>query len=567
MSRLAFLLPLLPAALIALWLQRVDEVALRWQLARGQFWALEAQFLLLGGLTAKNLPRFVRSLELDRRGYRAAAAVSVLMLALAGGVAPRANRIFYDEHIYQGVGQNLSDLHLAQMCNDGTVEYGSLQCLNGEYNKQPYGYPYLLSLGYRLFGVHEWVAHGLNLLCAVGLVWVVFLGSSALLGDPRAGLYGAVVLSLAPQQLMWSHTAAVEPSAALGVGLAVIAALHHVRERSTASLLWVVVATAFAVKFRPESVLVIPLVGLIFLLQAPGELARPRVGLAAALGLVLCALDVAHLWAVRGEPWGATGPSISLAFFWPNLRVNGGFYVDGARFPAVYALLALVGLGARPLRGSVLLGLWFLAFWGVFLFFYAGSYGYGADVRFSLVSMAPLAALAGQGASRLHAFCERSGLRAPRPWLALGGALLVQFSWYLPQVRAIGEEAWSSRADVEFAKRLIPDLPRNSVVLTHNPSIFLLNGVNAAQMSLAARDAGFVTNVLGVRYGNGVFLHWNAWCNFDDPLQRQFCADALQLFPSEVFREYGERGFKFAFYRLKPEGVTLQRVPVSGEPR
>jgi hypothetical protein len=567
MSRLAFLLPLVVAALIATWLHRGDEVTLRWQLARWQFWSLEAQFLLLAGLTAKNLPRFVRSLNLDRRWYRAAAGVSALMLVLAGGVAPRANRIFYDEHIYQGVGQNLSDLHLAQMCNDGTVEYGSLQCLNGEYNKQPYGYPYLLSLGYRLFGVREWVAHWLNLLCALGLAWAVFLGGSALLGDARAGLYGALVLSLVPQQLLWSHTAAVEPSAALGAGLAVLAALHHVRERSTASLLWVVVATAFAVKFRPESVLVIPLVGLIVLLFAPGEFARPRAGLAAALGVVLCALDVAHLWAVRGEPWGATGPTVSLAFFWWNIRVNGAFYVDGAQFPATYTLLALVGFGSRPLRGTLFLGLWFVAFWGVFLFFYAGSYGYGADVRFSLVSLAPLAALAGQGASRLHNLLARSGLRAPRPGLALGGALLVQFLWYVPQVRAIGEEAWGSRADVEFAKRVIPELPRNSVVLTHNPSIFLINGVNAAQMSLAARDAEFVTSVLEVRYGNGVFLHWNAWCNFDDPLQRQFCNDALQLFPSEVFREYRERDYRFAFYRLKPEGAVLQRVPISLEPR
>ena len=39
------------------------------------------------------------------------------------------------------------------MCNDGTVEYGRLQCCRGEYNKQPYAYPHLLSLVYRVFGV------------------------------------------------------------------------------------------------------------------------------------------------------------------------------------------------------------------------------------------------------------------------------------------------------------------------------------------------------------------------------------------------------------------------------
>ena len=29
------------------------------------------------------------------------------------------------------------------MCNDGSVEYGRLQCASGEYNKQPYAYPHL----------------------------------------------------------------------------------------------------------------------------------------------------------------------------------------------------------------------------------------------------------------------------------------------------------------------------------------------------------------------------------------------------------------------------------------
>ena len=73
--------------------------------------------------------------------------------ALTLFVAPRTNRIYYDEQIYQSIGQNLADLRLAQMCNDGTVEYGRLQCFSGEYNKQPYAYPHLLSLVYRVFGV------------------------------------------------------------------------------------------------------------------------------------------------------------------------------------------------------------------------------------------------------------------------------------------------------------------------------------------------------------------------------------------------------------------------------
>ena len=61
------------------------------------------------------------------------------------------------------------------------------------------------------------------------------------------------------------------------------------------------------------------------------------------------------------------------------------------------------GAGIRRLALPGLFLLWFLMFWGIFLFFYAGSYKYGADVRFALVSFMPLAVLAGLGADRLRA--------------------------------------------------------------------------------------------------------------------------------------------------------------------
>jgi len=84
--------------------------------------------------------------------------------------------------------------------------------------------------------------------------------------------------------------------------------------------------------------------------------------------------------------------------------------------------------------------------------------------------------------------------------------------------------------------------------------MFHLWGVNAGQMSLVAtnqRDLRF----LALRYGGGgVYLHWNFWCNVDDPLQRGFCQRALDAAPWEMIREYRERDQVFALYRLKNSG-------------
>ena len=130
-----------------------SALQLREQLRHSQFWLLEAIFAALVAFTALNLPECLRTIRGRRGEYAAVLLLSLLAAGLAAGVAPRTNRIYYDEQIYQGVARNLSDLHRAQMCNDGDVEYGRLQCWRGEYSKEPSGYPYLLSLVYRAAGV------------------------------------------------------------------------------------------------------------------------------------------------------------------------------------------------------------------------------------------------------------------------------------------------------------------------------------------------------------------------------------------------------------------------------
>lgn len=538
------------SAALAWWLGTTPPGALREQLRHWQFWMLEGQFVLLVVLTWVNVRPLVRSLGLSLRDLLLPAFASILALALITGAAPRTNRIFFDEQIYQGIGQNLADLRLAQFCNDGDLEYGSLQCRRGEYNKEPYGYGYLLSVAYRVSGVSEDAAFALNTLAGTLLVWVVFLATTALAGDARAGGYGALVVALIPEQLRWSHTAAAEPVAALGCAVAVLAALAFARTRTTRELLWTVSATAFAAQLRPECLLIAVVVVAVILLRAPGEVLGPRFWWAGALGLVLLSLHAGHLVAVRHEDWGAAGARLSTAFFAGNLRTNGWFFLWDWRFPALYSALAVAGLALWRRRDALVPLLYFALFWGLFLFFYAGSYDYGADVRFSLMTYAPLAMLAGVGIQRVTA-------RLPTSWRPRTGvpvlvvcALLFQFLWYLPYVRAVGEEAWAARADVAFARTFVADLPPNAIVLTQNPSMFHVWGHSAAQASLATTEPDYVRGLAASRYAGGVFFHWNYWCNVADPVQQGFCAAALAQFPHTLVREYRERDYRYAFYRL-----------------
>jgi hypothetical protein len=446
------------------------------------------------------------------------------------------------------------------MCNDGTVEYGSLQCWRGEYNKEPYAYPYLISVAYRLAGVHESVAFAVNPLLAALTVWVVFLIATTITGRTEAGQLAAAVMALMPEHLRWSHTTAAEPGAAFGGALAVLAALAFARQRTTIALVWTAAATAFGAQMRPEGLMIGAVVAAIVLLSAPGELRTRRLWWIALLGFALIAVHIVHLLSVRHEGWGAAGARFATMYFWPHLDVNGGFFLGDRRFPVMYTGLAVAGLLlSRQRRMSAVLLLYFGFFWGIFLFFYAGSYNYGADDRFSLLTFPALAALAGIGASRLIEVAPvLRAMTAARARGLLLAVIALGFTWYLPFVRAVGEEAWGARADVAFAKEFSRTLPPNSYVLTHNPNMFHVWGVNAGQASLASSDVTYVTEVLSARYAGGVYFHWNFWCNVADPVQQSFCSGILARFPHQVVREYQERTYTYGLYRLdiarRPEG-------------
>jgi 4-amino-4-deoxy-L-arabinose transferase-like glycosyltransferase len=538
-------------AILLLWLLGTSTGNLREALKAWQPRSLDA-CVLLGLLVGVYLATRVDRDVWRREGFRIAM-LAALGIGLTLFVAPRTNRIFYDEQIYQSIGQNIADLRLAQVCNDGSVEYGRLRCASGEYNKQPYAYPHVLSLAYRLTGVHVRTAFAVNAAAMALTVCAVYLLVCVLFRDRDAALFAGLLMALTPQQLVWSATAAVEPTASLALVVTLLCAAYYLRAGGWAALGATVVATAYAIQFRPESLLILPVVGFLIWPRLRPELERPRGWWAATLFLWLVAIHAAHLFAVRHVAWGTVGPRFSLRYIPANLRVNGFFYIFDERFPVAFTLLAVAGLlSIRRRREAVTMAIYFLLFFGIDLVFYAGSYNYGADVRYSLMTYPPIAVLGGLGAAQLARAIARFGPRlgAGVPAHALIVTILVfQFLWYAPGVRATTEEGWAARADVRFAQAFAGEIPRNSYVLTHNPGMFHLWGVNAGQMALVTSNPAYV-RFLARRYSGGIYLHWNFWCNVDDPAQQQVCRTAIATWPGEVVKEYRERDQRYAFYRM-----------------
>ena len=147
------------------------------------------------------------------------------------------------------------------------------------------------------------------------------------------------------------------------------------------------------------------------------------------------------------------------------------------------------------------------------------------DVRFALLSFMPLTILAGMGAGwireKLLAFSSYTmalnaaqNKSAPKTMAAFLVLLLLLFPLlkFLPMTRLLGQEAWGSRYDHKYAQEFIARIPDRSIVLTQNPTMFLLWKQNAIQTYAGINNPGLIRELMK-RYQGHVYFHDNYWCN------------------------------------------------------
>jgi hypothetical protein len=182
----------------------------------------------------------------------------------------------------------------------------------------------------------------------------------------------------------------------------------------------------------------------------------------------------------------------------------------------------------------------------VFLFFYAGSYKFGQDIRYSILSYLPLSILIGLGCGYIKNLLE-SKIKSIK--IILIFLIAFSFTWFLPFTRAEGEEAWAARFDHRYAVEFARLLPDNSIVFTQTPNIFLLNKKSAIQTSSATYNPGIIERHLN-RFKGGVYVHYGYWSNVDDPAQRIFTENILNKYDYKIIREYYYRNYKYGLYKI-----------------
>lgn len=498
-----------------------------------------------------------------RRGLTA---LAVLVAGyLACGLAPQTTRILFDEHLYAQIGQTIAHTGRAEGANYARAEYGKFEMLSPWINKQPNGLPYLLSWVYRVAGVSDQSSHFLDR-ALVGLAAAaIYLGLSVVPWTLPAGaaLAAAVLFMFTPLVLWWGHTVAVEPAAAATAAVAFLAACIHARLRDNqtaqglpSSALLLAGATAFAVYFRPESLLVFPVVAAVLWSTDDRFIEDWSAWGALALSFALALPNLLHLWANRAEDWGAKdGRRFAFDFIGRNLHSNGGYFLDATWFPLAGTLLALAGIGwllARNRTAGLAVGVWFILSWGIFVLFYAGGYHYGASSRYAVVSSAPVAIFMGVGLAGLYAALRMLPMAA----FGLGGCGLISWVASMHYVPTLGREAMEAVADVNFVAKVFPTLPEGSLVISTDPCVWLLHGGNSSQFFVVDHMVHEEMRELTNQYPGGIYVHWGFWQNAEPNSAESTARLLAETHATEVARAQSQT-FKYAVFRIDtPEALA-----------
>jgi hypothetical protein len=478
--------------------------------------------------------------------------LSILGIFSTAFIAPRTHRIFYDEDIYNSIAQNIAHHKKAVMCNEGYFENNELVVVEEEYNKQPPAYPYLISIIFRTFGTNELFTFILNNILFGLMVPLIFLISFLLFKDTFASLIACLIYILIPVNLQWFNTCAAEPSTVFFTGLAILASLIYLKDKKFVSLLFFVTCLAFSLSFRTESFLVVAVVFLIYLIKEPGVFKRKELYLFGILFLFLSTAILLHLYSVRGQSWGAQGPKFSLIYLPYNLATNLSFYFNNRHFPLLFPISGFIGLFfyKNQLKNKIVLLIWFLVFWGIFLFFYAGSYRYAdsLSIRFSLLTYAPLAIITGLSVKSLSKLLEKK-IKSIKTLLII--LIIFNSTWFIPFIKSKTKgESELCRMDRKYAMEFVDLLPRNSIIYTHNPNMFLINKQSAVQTSAETYRPGIIQQHLN-RFKGGVYIHYNYWSHVPySYLQRQFTTNILEKYDYNIIKEYHYKNHKYGLYKI-----------------
>lgn len=481
-----------------------------------------------------------------------------LALILLAGLAirlatPQVHRLYFDEDIYENIGQNILTQQKAVLCNTGTPT----SCEEWILNKQPNGYPFSLAFSFLLFGVSETVAFGLSIAVSVLSIALIFLLSYILLRNEKIALYAALVFALLPQNIIWATTVTSEPMLVFFILLSLISLFAYISSRKPLILLLSAALISFTIQIRHEAGIFIAVAVLVLALFDKKLLATMKEEKNLIVFIILLLLITPHiihmLHASKYDNWGSNGEKLSLSYATKNVPDNTAFFFENTRHPLVFTVLALIGgiyCAFKNKKALAILLLIFAAFFGIYGIFYAGSVNYGVSVRYILTVYPVFAILAGAGAYALEKVFSS---RMDHSYILALALILLSFLPFLGYTTSTWEEAFDARLSHEYALSSIGSF-KGCYILSHVPSMYLVNGVDSLQTWNAKVNIPEMKKIFNQT--SCVIFDDGYWCQIE-PYKTDICTWVKQNYNlTYISSQYvRNNGNTFTFYKVqKPEG-------------
>ncbi len=129
----------------------------------------------------------------------------------------------------------------------------------------PPGYPFLIVLAYLIFGIHSLSASIISAVLSSLTILLVFLISYLLFKKEEAALYGALVFSLIPLNIINSQSGESRPTGLFFIGLAALFYLLALKNNRLTTWLLATTCVSYAIYVRQESYVLVPLFLFFFL--------------------------------------------------------------------------------------------------------------------------------------------------------------------------------------------------------------------------------------------------------------------------------------------------------------
>lgn len=434
-------------------------------------------------------------------------------------LVPHTHRVFFDEDLYLGIANSIATENRAILCNYGEPT----KCFEGILNKDPSGFPFLVSIFFRIFGKGDYIAYVLSTIVGTLSILVIFLVSLLIFNDEKAALYTSLFFAFLPVNIVWSGSAATEIYFAFFSLLTIFSSLLFFKTNDYKALALALSLLAFTVQIRPEGLLFVLIFAISFFAfgkEFKKILFDYRFLLISLLFLFLILPHTIQMYIFREGDWGApNGKKFDFQYLDFNLKDNIGFFVNNEMHPIIITILALFGsyfIFKKDLKIAIFLCSWFFSFFVLFVLFYAGSVlSGGIGSRFVNIYISSFVLLSGFGASELRKRIEN------KKYFDIGIIVLLLLSFYLclPYITIPDKQAQYARDMHDFVMRNMDKIDPKCYVFTHNPSIFLVAGRNSLQ-TWYAQDFRAIQHI----FNDTDCVMWleGAWCLFE-PFKSTVC--------------------------------------------